>query len=158
MHANAIVNITTVRQLAELDAKEQAGYVSGAVLSSLQVGDTLKVGQRTYTVTRRTAPRSRSYEERPGIHEAGQYSAITVSLKSDLGKIMTFELWDDWVQGGEQLAPILVGKGQTKRSDPVGQLSRDIEGEIILDLINEYNLFHTPSQCYQIIQRMLNAN
>jgi hypothetical protein len=43
------------------------------------------------------------------------------------------------------------GKSQTRKSDKWGQLSRDIEGDLITDLINENNPFHEFSDSYKAI-------
>ena len=48
---------TSVRELADMDAGTGNNYLSSVVLSSLNEGDSFKVGEKTYTVTRKTKPK-----------------------------------------------------------------------------------------------------
>lgn len=45
----------------------------------------------------------------------------------------------------------------TRRSNPYEQFSRDLEGAIICDLVNEHNPFHKKSDAFEIVQTALNA-
>lgn len=45
----------------------------------------------------------------------------------------------------------------TRRSNPYEQFSRDLEGAIICDLVNEHNPFHKKSDVFQIVQAALNT-
>ena len=46
-----------------------------------------------------------------------------------------------------------MGRGQTRDSDRWGQLSRNIEGDISVDLLNENNPFHDKSDSFKLAQK-----
>lgn len=56
----------------------------------------------------------------------------------------------------QKMGNLIYGKG-TRRSNPYEQFSRNLEGAIICDLINEHNPFHKKSDAFQIVQKELNA-
>jgi N12 class adenine-specific DNA methylase len=148
----------TVRELTELEADDATDYTAGVLLSHIGLGDSFKVGRdTTYTVTRKTNPRTVTYEkEVHGKKYTGSYTNRTVTIEDNKGKKLSYDLWDDWIQNGDKMMPQIVGKGVTRNADPVGQLSRDIEGDITRDLINENNKFHTPSDSFRLVQEALN--
>lgn len=144
----------TVRELADLEAEKQQGLISGVILSSLEKNDSFKVGRdKTYTVTRKTKPKKVEYSREK---HSGQYDRTTVTITDNEGKKYTYELWDNWIQDGNKMVSTIHRKGATRKSDMVGQLSRDIEGDINLDLINENNQLHEKTDSYKIIEKELN--
>lgn len=146
----------TVRELVNLDAAEQNGYVSGLLLSSVKVDQTFKVGERTYTVAKITKPMKAYYDhDSNGKNFKGSYTKRGVTIKDDKGNTYSYELWDDWILNGDKMMPGIRRRGDTRSKDPVGQLSRDIDGDISVDLINEKNRFHTPSDSYRLVQEAL---
>ena len=149
-------NPKTVRELADLEAGEREGLISGVVFSTLKEGDVLKVGRdKTYTVTRKTKPSKQTYVTKDG--KTGTYERSTITITDNNGNKVSADLWDNWYVDGKKYVSRWSDKGQTQNKDPWGALSRDIEGDINLDLINEYNQFHDKSDSYNRIQDYLNS-
>lgn len=137
---------TTVRELADLDASEQSGLLSGAFLSAVEKGQTFTVGGKKYTVTRKTKGSRSDYEYKG---KKGSYTKTAVTITDDKGQKVSYEIWDDWVQDGSNMVPtIREGKGSAN-------FSRDIEGDLTVDLLNEKNPLHSPSDSFSIIQKAL---
>lgn len=140
-------DIRTVRDLADFGTEE--GMLSGAVFSSLNKGDILNVGGKEYSVDVRSQAKEAVYYTKDG--EKVEYKKSSIRLKGENGKSISGELWE-YKNGSGQW----VGKGQTRKSDKWGQLSRDIEGDITVDLINENNQFHNPSDSFKKAQEFIN--
>lgn len=141
-------DINSVRDLANLDAEEQSGLLSGAVFSELKKGDVLSIGGKKYTVTTRTKPTENTYYTKN--NKKVDYKKSTIRLVDEKGVTISGEFWEYKNGSGNWL-----GKGQTRKSDKWGNLSRNIEGDITVDLINENNKFHTPSDSYKKAQAFI---
>ena len=141
-------NINSVRDLANLDA-EHEGILSGAVFSVLKKGDVLSVAGKTYTVTTLTKPTESSYYSKKD-NKKVDYKKSTIRLIDEKGVTISGEFWEYKNGSG-----IWSGKGQTRKSDRWNNLSRDIEGDITLDLINENNEFHGLSDSYKKAQAFI---
>lgn len=141
-------DINTVRDLANLDAEEQSGLLSGAVFSSLKKGDVITVGRKKYTVDSKSKPTQNTYYTKD--NKKIDYKKSTLRLKDEAGKTISGELWEYKNGSGTWM-----GRGGTRKSDRWGQLSRDIEGDISVDLINENNKFHEPSDSFKKAQEFI---
>jgi hypothetical protein len=139
--------ISTVRDLANKEAELQEGLLSGAFFSSLEKGDIFTVGKKNYTVESISKPKPQEYIKKG---ETVKYSKNSIRIKGDKGEVVSGEFW----QYGNGNSAWL-GKGQTKKQDKWGQLSRDIEGDITIDLINENNDFHEKSDSYKKVQEYI---
>lgn len=111
-----------------IDALRAMGYGSdindilvGTFVSSLQKNDTFKINDHDYTVT--------------SVSKTGN-----VRLKNELGKTVSITFLQRNGNNG-------VYYGTTKWDN----LSRDIEGLLTIDLLNEYNPFHEPSKIYKML-------
>src|SRR5690606_25355621 len=58
---NAVKTPRTVRELANIEAEEHSGFMSGALLSALEYGKEFSVGGKIYTVTKKTKPKQVEY-------------------------------------------------------------------------------------------------
>ena len=100
------------------------GYIPGTVLAKIKKGESLRYGR-------------------------GQLATCVI----DGNKRKTFTLSD----GRRATATKAVKDGNTIAycgEGPWLQLSRDIEADISVDLINEYNPFHEPSQSMKILRAL----
>jgi hypothetical protein len=140
--------ITTVRDLANKEAELQEGLLSGAFFSSLEKGDTFTVGKKKYTVDSISKPKPQEYTNKKG--EIVKYSKNSIRIKSEKGEVVSGEFWQ-YANGNSAW----LGNGQTKKQDKWGQLSRDIDGDITVDLINENNSFHEKSDSYKKVQEYI---
>lgn len=148
----------TVRELAQIEARLREGLISGVMLAFVEKGDTFEVGGKQYTVVARTKPRKKEYnDEIGGKNYEGNYTTTTIRIKDNSGRIYSAELLEHWKQNGKTKVSQWLSKGCTRKSGPWGQLSRDIEGDVAMDLINENNPFHEPSDSYKIIQKALDG-
>lgn len=93
----------------------------GTFVSSLQKNDTFKINGHDYTVT--------------SVSKTGN-----VRLKNELGNTVSITFLPRNGNNG-------VYYGTAKWDN----LSRDIEGLLTLDLLNEYNPFHEPSKIYKML-------
>lgn len=93
----------------------------GTFVSSLQKNDTFKINGHDYTVT--------------SVSKKGN-----VRLKNELGNTVSITFLTRNGNNG-------VYYGTVKWDN----LSRDIEGLLTLDLLNEYNPFHEPSKIYKML-------
>jgi len=150
----------TVRELSNLEAEEQSGLLSGAVFSTMEQGDTIKLGRdKTITVTKKTKPSKQTYAKLiNGKKYEGSYDRITLALTDSKGKKYSADLWFNWVQNGQKMVSRWVRKGETRKSDPWGNLSRDIEADITVDLLNENNQFHDVSDSFKRVQKYLDTS
>jgi len=139
-------DITTVRHLADLEAEQRQGLLSGAVFSSLEKGDKFKVGGVEYTVEGKTKPTTKSYVDKNG--KTVEYKSSSIKIKGTDGKPITAEFREYENGSGSWM-----GRGQTRDSDRWGQLSRNIEGDISVDLLNENNPFHDKSDSFKLAQK-----
>ncbi|MDX9819037.1 MAG: hypothetical protein RBT16_08995, partial [Desulfococcus multivorans] len=133
----------TVRDLANM----QNGEASAAVLSALKKGDTFKVGRnRTYTVTFVSKPKRENFKD-PKTGEDRYWDKSVIRIKDDKGKTISSTLltWDDGKAS-------FIGVNSNNRHE---QLSRDIEGDISLDLINENNQFHDKTDSYKLAEKTI---
>ena len=132
-----------VRQFTE--SNTDLGYISGAVLSSLTKGQNIKVGKHGYVVTVSSKPRQDKGSETLCFKS-------TLRLKRDDGVSITGTYWQEWEDNrGRKRVPTLFGNAKWNN------LSRDIEGDVTIDLINERNPFHTPSDSYRILKEFCSA-
>jgi hypothetical protein len=81
-------------------------------------------------------------------------TAYKVTLVSD--KSIRFQSADGKNIEARKFGSHLVSTG-TRKSQPYDQFSRDLEGVIACDLINENNPFHKRSQVFQMVQAALDA-
>lgn len=137
----------TVRELSNIDSKQE-GLISGAFFSTLKKGDTFTIGKKNYEVTQITKAKSGSYIGKDG--KERKYTETTIRIKDDKGNTISGRLRINDKGNGNWY-----GLGQTKNSDRWGNLSRDIEGDITLDLVNEYNKFHEKSDSYKRVQKYI---
>jgi len=146
-----IKDIRNVRDLSDKDAEIQQGLVSGAVFSALKKGETFKVGKREYTVENISKPVQNHYYTKKD-NKKVDYKKSTIKIRDDKGVAITAEFWQYPNGNGKWM-----GRGQTKKQDKWGQLSRDIEGDIVLDLINENNQFHEKTDSYKKAQEYIDS-
>lgn len=100
-------------------------YVSGLIMSNLQKGQTFKILGQLYTVK---------------LHNQRQ-----LRLQSEKGKNYTaYRCLSGYVQGGSR-----------KQNNGYNNLMRDVEGEIIVDLLNVKNPFHTVSDVFRLAEEGL---
>jgi hypothetical protein len=137
--------INSVRDLANID---ENGELSAGVFAMLEKGDTLNVGGKTYTVTTKTKPKKKKVKTRNGEVEVKAY---TLRLKDEDGNNYSAEHYDG--KWGQQW----LRKGDTKKKDPWGQLSRDIQADITTDLLNENNRFHEVSDSYKLAEKYVES-
>jgi hypothetical protein len=137
-----ISNKTSVRDLASM----QDGEVSAGVFSELNKGDKITIGGNEYVVTTKTkGTKKTEFKKKDGT--TSFYTKSTLTLKEvnpdgSLGKpisgtFVEYENGRTLFTGGNQW----------------NNLSRDIEGDVTIDLINENNKFHTPSQSFKLAQQ-----
>lgn len=137
---------TTVRELADYDAGEQKGYLSGMFFSGLEKGSKFKVARKDYEVTQYSKPKKVEFVGKKGNQIT--YDEITIRIKElATGKTITTKLIT-WPNGNSQFTGVESNQNHE-------QLSRDIEGDVNTDLINEYNRFHEKSDSFKIIQKQL---
>lgn len=143
---------TSVRDLVNLDP--ESNFASGLLASALQVGDTFKIGDKSYTVERRTKnPKLTTYDTKTknidGVQKSykGQYVETGITIVDDKGKKVTVKIRDNWVQNGTKMLPMVSG------GTAWNNLTRDIEGSITTDLINENNRFHKNSDVFNKVQQ-----
>jgi hypothetical protein len=145
---NSVKIPKTVRELSELEAEDQSGIVSGLFLSTIENGEVFTIGNKTYTVKRKTKASKTVYQTDK---YSGEYEKTSITIEDDKGTKYSYEIWDNWVQNGSRMVPAI------KPGKNSNNLSRDIEGVITIDLINENNRFHTNSAVFNKIQNALNS-
>lgn len=136
----------TVRDLAGM----QEGEVSAAVFSSLEKGDVFTVGGKTYEVTAKTKGKTvTEFEDKKGVKKSYTKDRLTIKEKKPDGTL------------GKPISGNLIrySNGNTMFSGEGSwsNLSRDIEGDITIDLINEYNKFHNKSDSYRLAEKYLDV-
>lgn len=143
--SSEIANIsdkTSVRDLASM----QDGEVSAGVFSELNKGDKITIGGNEYVVTTKTkGTKKTEFKNEKG--EDRYYTKSTITLKKvnkdgSLGSPISGTFVEYSNRGS-----MFVG------GDAWRNLSRDIEGDITVDLINENNKFHEPSQSFKLAQQ-----
>ena len=83
------------------------------------------------------------------------YTKTAVTITDDKGSNTPLKYGIIGSRTGKKMASKIARRGDTRKSDPMGRLSRDIEGDITIDLINENNRFHTKSDSYNLAQKQL---
>lgn len=132
----------SVRDLANM----QEGQVSAAVFSALEKGTKFKVGRnKTYTVISISKDKRRNFTDKKGNER--YYDEVTYRIEDDKGNKITSNLWK-WDNGNSQWT------GTNSNNKHEG-LSRDIEGDINVDLINEYNPLHDKSDSYKLAEQAI---
>lgn len=136
--------INSVRELAEL----MSGELSAAVFSQLKKGDILTVSKKSYIVSNLTTGQKKNPVTRKNGTDT-YYTIDKLTLKEILkngeyGKPITGNLLI-WENGNRTF----FGEGRWNN------LSRDIEGEIFIDLINENNQFHEKSHSYILAEKAI---
>lgn len=143
-------NIKTVRDLANLDAESQNGLLSGAFFSSLKIGDEFTVANKKYSVVNISKPTEKSYLSKD--QKQVNYKESKLRIKDANGETINGVLWE-FEKGSSRW-----WSNSSKKIDKWGQLSRNIEGDISVDLINENNKFHTFSDSYKKVQDAINLS
>lgn len=138
--------IKTVRDLANAEGTDM-GLVSGAFFSTLNEGESFSIGPNDYIVTRKTKPSTKSYDYK-GQAVTQKQTKITFQ-NAATGKKTTGTLIFDQYRDGVKYTDRWLGTGDWYN------ISRDIEGVITVDLINENNKFHDKSDAYNRIQDYL---
>lgn len=132
MYQYEIVN--SVEELAIM----QEGEVSAAVLNELKKGDTLQVGEKEYLVTSRSEPNKKTFFTnkfgRETFYKKGRLVLKQKTSDEELGKPIAFDIIE-YERGYK-----MYNSGNAGRN-----LSRNIEADINVDLINRHNPFHAKS-------------
>lgn len=117
----------TVRNLCNMPN----GECSAGVLSMLNKGDVITISKKTYSVTSNAKGKQK---------DGCSYRISNLRFKDTNGKTITSQLWE-------------FDNGNTFWSGNANHdsLSRDIEGDLIVDLINEHNPFHKFSDSYKLV-------
>lgn len=153
--------IKSVRDLANLDAEYNEGFLSAAVFSALEKGDVFVVGSRRFTVTQKSKPAKHVFEHtqkaqpEKGIYTSHEgkvmeFTKALLKIESEKGDKITGSLYH-FENGASKWS----GHNQTRKKDAWGQLSRDIEGDIMRDLVNENNPFHDKSDSFKMVEKYI---
>jgi hypothetical protein len=109
----------------EQEDKENLNVLAQLVLANLKKGEKMKIGSGIFEVKVQTEKTLRLKSEKK-------------CISFDINVLNEYGLW--WCH-------------RTRRSDPAGQMFRDIEGDLMLDSINSKNPFHELTDCGKILRR-----
>jgi len=132
----------TVREIANMGD----GYISAMVLLSLEKLEEFSVAGKKYrlvSVTKR--PKRKKMFDITG--KLRFYDKTFYKTKNENGKTITSTYWE-WDNGNS-------GFHGCESNSMHENLSRDMESDVMVDLINENNPFHTKSDSYRLVERYL---
>ena len=132
-----------IREICSKENGEAVATILSYIIKNLKKGDKFVVSNNEYVITLISKPRVVNFVNKNGDNKS--YKARTLRCKSK-GKNYTSELINDFTWFG-------INSNQNHE-----QLSRDIEGDLILDLLNENNQFHINSDSYNFLTNSLNAS
>jgi len=128
----------TVREVAELDMS----MLSGIFISELKLNETFSINDKVYQVVKRTKGTFIK-------HDNIKYTKVVITIQEQKTGIKhIYHFWSDYYKDNNKMKSFIY-------SNKTDILGRDIEGLIMVDLINETNPFHKKSDVYNKLENFL---